>query len=637
MNATYFRCMRPLLLLSAILLHTAVMPGLVSAVEPSRPGSLPAAVEQPRSEGPIDVVASSDGEELYVACSDGRKILVVDVAGQRVIRSIEMPSEPTGLALSGDGASLYVTCAAPEGTVAVVDVASAKIERSIPVGHWPTGPTISPDGRTLYVCNRFDNNVALVQLESGESVLVPTTREPFAAAVTPDGRSVFVVNHLPLDRGNAVDVAAVVTVIDTAANKTETIRLPIGSTCVRGICVSPDGSYAYVTHILSRYQMPTTMVERGWMNTNALSVIDVRKKQLLNTVLLDWIDQGAADPWGVAVTADGSTVCVTHAGSHEMSILDAEALVEKLLALPQERASGVSRVAADVPNDLSFLGDMRRRVPLGTVGSAVNGPRGLALVGSRAIVAARFTDNLATVKLRPELSGTVGTIPLGPKRAMSQERRGEMLFHDGTLCLQQWQSCASCHPDGRVNGLNHDLVVDGLGNPKNTRSMVLAHQTPPSMSLGVLADAEEAARSDFSRLLFGTDFEEQAEAIDAYLVSLKPVSSPYLVHGKLSPAAQRGKDLFFDGKLNCAKCHPEPLFTDLKKHDVGSRSRFDHNDDFDTPTLIECWRTAPYLHDGQYTTLNELFTKGQHGLKDDGIEPLAEEQIEDLVEYVRSL
>ena len=39
--------------------------------------------------------------------------------------------------------------------------------------------------------------------------------------------------------------------------------------------MSPDGRFAYVTHILSRYQVPTTQLERGWMNTNALSILDL--------------------------------------------------------------------------------------------------------------------------------------------------------------------------------------------------------------------------------------------------------------------------------------------------------------------------------------------------------------------------
>jgi YVTN family beta-propeller protein len=590
------------------------------------------------------VVVSPDGKTVHVACADAKQVAEIDADGGKVSRSIDLPGKPTGLALSPDGAMLYVTCADPDGLVCPVEAASGEVDSSIPVGYGATGPAVSPDGKTLYVCNRFDNNVAVVDIEAKRTSLVPATREPLAAAVTPDGKSVFVVNRLPIDRVDKYEVAAVVTVIDTATRETETIRFVNGSTGMRGICISPDGVYVYVTHILARYQMPTTQLERGWMNTNALSIIDARKKKLLNTVLLDDIDLGAANPWGVASTADGKTICVTHAGTHELSIIDAEALIEKLLALPEERDPSAAKrsrrsspTVSDVPNDLAFLVGLRRRVPLGCGSPAINGPRGLAVVGSKAFAAAYFTDNLAVVDLEAEASDPVSTITLGRTPQMSIERRGEMLFNDATLCFQHWQSCATCHPDARVDGLNWDLMKDGMGNPKNTRSLLLAHKTPPSMSLGVYPGAETAVRKKFIHQLFAVCPEKDAVAIDAYLKSLKPALSPHRVDGQLSPAARRGRVLFFDAKIDCAKCHPEPRFTDMQVHDVGSRGKYDRRDAFDTPTLIECWRTAPYMHDGRYTTLKALFTEGRHGLEDGEVGELSERQINDLVQYVLSL
>jgi len=595
--------------------------------------------------GPFDVVASPDGKTIYVACADAKQIAVVDATSDKVSRSIGMPAEPTGLVLSPDGTTLYVTCASPEGRVCPVDVASGRFGASIPVGHGAVGPAISPDGKKLYVCNRFDNNMAIIEIEAKRIVLVPTVREPFAAVVTPDGRSIFVINHLPLDSCDNFDVASSVTVIDTATNEQQTIRMLNGSTAMRGICISPDGKYVYATHLLSRYQMPTTQVERGWMNTNALSIIDASRKKLINTVLLDDVDRGAANPWGVACTADSKTICVTHASTYEMSVIDAEGLIEKLLAMPEKRDPDNPRSAAtvaNVRNDLAFLAGLRRRVPLNAGDQTVKGPRGLAIVGSKAFAAAYFTDDLSVVDLEPKPgnsapSNPVSTIALGPEPQMSVERRGEMLFNDATLCLQHWQSCASCHPDARVDGLNWDMLNDGLGNPKNGRSMLLAHKTAPSMSSGVLPHAKAAVRSDFSATMFAPLAEEDAVAIDKYLESLKPVPSPYLADRKLSPAAQRGKKLFFDAKINCAKCHPQPLFTDMRMHDVGSRGKYDRRDTFDTPTLIECWRTAPYMHDGRYTTVSEVLSKGKHGSESGAIDRLSKRHIDDLAEYVLSL
>ncbi len=70
-------------------------------------------------------------------------------------------------------------------------------------------------------------------------------------------------------------------------------------------------------------------------------------------------------------------------------------------------------------------------------------------------------------------------------------------------------------------------------------------------------------------------------------------------------------------------------------HDVGSRGKYDRRDTFDTPTLIECWRTAPYMHDGRYAALKDLIVEGKHGLG--GVGKLSEQQTQDLVEYVLSL
>ena len=609
---------------------------------------------RPATLGPVAAVASTDGSLLFVAAADAKQILVVDTKSRTVIRSIGVPASPTGMVLAPSGNALYVTCAAPKSTVCVIDVASQKVRTAIPARHTATGLAISPDGSTLYVCNRFSNTVSVIDASTGtERVAVPTTREPVGAVITPDGASVFVINHLPNDRADAFDVAAEITVIETSANRPSTVRLSNGSMGLRGLCVSPDGKYVFVVHILARYQTPVTQLDRGWTITNAMSILDAAGKKLITTVLLDDVDLGAANPWGVATTADGSTLCVTHAGTHEISIIDAKALMEKVLALPGSgdaiRATGdthASLTLADVRNDLAFLVGLRRRVNLGDCKAwdqrfqadvIVNGPRGLAVVGNRAYVASYFTDNLAVVDLRPGPGRTVSTIALGPEPTFTLERRGERLFHDADICFQKWLSCASCHPDGRVDGLNWDLMNDGVGNPKNARSMLLAHRTPPAMASVVRATAEEGVRAGIRHILFAVRREADAAAIDAYAKSLKPLPSPLLVNGSLSPAAERGKKLFFDEKIGCGRCHPEPLYTDLRSYDVGSRHPRDQRGSFDTPSLIECWRTSPYMHDGRYITIEELLTRGRHGYKGTSVDKLDKQQLSDLIEFVLSL
>jgi YVTN family beta-propeller protein len=608
-------------------------------------------------QGPADVEASADGKALYVLCSDAKQIAVVDIASAEVKKRLDCPATPTGIALSPDGKTLFVTCAAPEGSVGYLDLASGKFVATVKVGHWAIGPSVSPCGKKLYVCNRFDNDVSVIDVAAKKVVTrVATLREPISSAVSPDGELAFISNHLAIDPADGYDVASEVTIINAADNKTTVVRLPNGSSSLREVCVAPDGKYAYVAHILSRYQMPTTQLERGWMNTNAMSIIDVATKKLVNTVLLDEIDLGASNPWAVACTADSKFICVTHAGTHEVSVIDADAMMKKLADTAAKDAadkkagrypSGGYRytAVANVPNDLAFLVGLRRRIRvqgrglygwLGADRTEANGPRGMAVIGTKLYIAAYFSDKIAVVDLEAKnRRDEVVLIPVGPQPELTMQREGEIAFHDAWLCFQHWQSCASCHPDARVDALNWDLMNDGLGNPKNARSMLLAHKTPPAMSSAIRATGEEAVRAGFTHILFAVHPEEIHVAVDEYLKALKPIPSPALVNGELSEAAKRGKELFFSDRVDCAQCHPAPLYTDLELYNVGTRGQYDRRDTFDTPSLIECWRTAPYMHDGHYTTLKEVLTEGKHGQT--GGVTLTDKEIADLVEFVKSL
>jgi len=378
------------------------------------------------------------------------------------------------------------------------------------------------------------------------------------------------------------------------------------------------------------------------MNTNAKTIIDLARMEILNTVLLDNVDSGAANPWGVAWSADSKTVCIALAGVHEISVTDFPALLAKLAKLPPKLEEGktydynaASRIQADVPNDLSFLVGVRRRLKLPETD---RGPRAIVVIGTKAYLANYFSDTLSVVDFTTQYP-KFESIPLGPKKEMSLIRKGAFYFHDAGICFQGWHSCSTCHPgEARVDGLNWDLLNDGIGNPKNNKSLLYAHKTPPSMSVGVREDARSAVRAGIKHILFTVQPEAIPQSIDEYLMSLTPVPSPRLVNGKLSDAAKRGEKVFKDAKVGCAVCHPTGAFTDLKPYDVGTLGRFDKaGEKFDTPTLIEIWRTAPYLHDGSAATIRDVLTtknaKDEHGKTSH----LTKQQIDDLAEYILSL
>lgn len=596
---------------------------------------------------PTALAAAPGGSTLYIACATGDRVLVFDIEKRKVTASIATPDAPTGLALSPDGRTLFVTCAAPESEVCVVDLTRSRIVSKLPAGHTAMSPVLAPDGETLFVCNRFNNDISELDLATKkERRRIPVRREPVAAVITPDGKRLLVANHLHTGRADADTVTAVVSVVDTTFGRVvDDLWLPNGSGSLQDIRISPDGNHAVVTHILSRFHLPTTQLDRGWMNTNAKTIIDLARLQVLNTVLLDTIDRGAANPWGVAWSADGQSLVVALSGTHEVSITDFPAMLEKLArrspdsfaasgpALPYSGAA--ARGLSDVPNDLAFLVGVRerRRLPEGDLG-----PRAVVVVGRHAFVANYFSDTLTVMELdgpHPKAE----TIPLGPKPRMTAEHLGELHFHDARICFQGWQSCASCHPGGgRVDALNWDLLNDDIGNPKNNKSLLLAFQTPPAMSLGVRETPEAAVRAGIQHILFTVQPPGVGESLDAYLKSLKPVPSPHLEKGKLSAAAKRGEKVFRSRQAACAQCHPGPLFTDLKSYDVGTLGRFDKpTDTFDTPTLVELWRTAPYLHDGSAATIRDVLTTANKNDQHGGTSHLTAGQLNDLIEFLLSL
>lgn len=608
--------------------------------------------------GPWQVRATGDGSRVLVLCKDAGKIAIIDPNAQQITGWIPTPAGPSDFVIGPDGQTVFVSAGVADGVVVALDNSSKPL-KEFRVGHSPCGLSLSPDGRLLFVCNRFNNDVSVIDLTKGETIARPKViREPVGSAITPDGTKLFVANLLPYDRCDSYDVAASVTCIDTQSFQTTHIRLLNGSTDVHGLTVSPDGKWVFVVHVLARYQMPTTQLERGWMNTNALTIIDAASLKPVNTVLLDDVDLGAALPWSVVCSPDGSKVFVSHASTDEVTVVNVPGVLEKLASLPatQEEAKGLGRMydgaqtslsAVDVPNDLSFLVGLKERMPLYGTGpydylaseneKIIKGARGLAVVGNKVFVATYFGDLVTVIDLATSKYRRLSYIALGPNPKLTQERLGEMHFHDASLCFQHWQSCATCHPDARIDGLNWDLLNDGIGTPKNNKSLLLAHVTPPSMWEGVRATAEEAVRSGIRHIQFAIRPEEDAQSIDAYLKALKPVPSPYLVNGELSESAKRGRKLFFSDRLGCRHCHPEPLYTDLKMHNVKSRGKFDRRDEFDTPTLIEIWRTAPYLHDGRYLTLEELFREGQHGQTMGDVAGLSDAELHDLCEFLLSL
>jgi YVTN family beta-propeller protein len=566
---------------------------------------------------------------VYTALTTAKSIAITDIATGQTTGQIKLKQNPNSILLSSDASTLYASTGDAAGTVNVINLSKKKVQSTIATGHTPEGMALSTDGKTLYVANRFSNTVSVIDLTKNKiKTVIPAVRAPRALCITPDGKTIAVANFLPAQASTAIVVASQITLIDAESNTVRAnVTLPNGAQSLTGITSSPDGRYIYAVHLLSRFSVPITQLDRGWVNTNALSIVDLNDNSLYATVLLDDVDHGAANPFGICIDDKGK-LHIAVSGSHELMTLDLDGLHKSLAALFEgKKQDAYVRDKDDLSSSLSFVSPYKKRIAL-----KGRSPRELAYAGGKVYISSRFSPFLEAV---PAEGGQPAILTLGTEAEPDGIRRGELAFCDASICYQQWQSCASCHPDGRADGLNWDQQNDGLGNPKNTKSLLYSHVTPPCMITGIRESAELAVRNGILHTLQTRQPESIAVDMDDYLKSLVPLKSPFLHEYKKKDSKQSGKKLF--EQAGCAQCHNGQYYTDLTKYDVGSGDDNDAGRPFDTPSLSEIWRTAPYLYDGRAATLEEVFTIYNADDKHGFTKKLSKEELDALILYVNTL
>ncbi len=496
-----------------------------------------------------------------------------------------------------DGEKVYVLSGDLNGNLSVFDE-NLNFERSVKVGHTPSDIYLN-DGKA-YVANRFSNTVSVVELGKGEVVSeISVSREP--VCMTALGNNLYVGCLLQDNSVLGNNVSCKVEKIDMTSGKiSKSISLQNGAQSIRGILATEDGKII-VTHLVSRYTYPTTQLDRGWINTNAFSIIDGKDDSVIG-FLLDEVEKGAGNPWDVAFSADKKNLIFSLSGTNELMTVDYTKLNSRVNKVVSGKDSTVRNVN-EIVDHIEFLNGIKKRLTL-----PGDGARDVEVYDGKVYVAQYFSGDIVVIDEKCE--NVLTSYSLGKQPEMTAERMGESIWYSANYCYQQWESCASCHPDGRVDALNWDNMNDGIGNPKNTKSMIFSHRTPPVMVTGIRDSAETAVRKGMLFIQFNVMDEEKLCAIDAYLKAMLPLESPALTEdGTYSEAALRGKKLF--DEVGCAVCHPAPLYTDLKFHKspyLGSDGTWE-NREFVTPTLVEIWRSAPYTYSGAVSDIGDVISK----------------------------
>lgn len=283
-------------------------------------------------------------------------------------------------------------------------------------------------------------------------------------------------------------------------------------------------------------------------------------------------------------------------------------------------------------------------------------------------------------------------IPADNQPTQNRIDLGEKLFFDPILSRDSTISCGSCHHTDKffTDGLALSIGIEGNQTLRNAPSLINVAYQPymfwdggvPTMEQQVLAPISNPLEMDYdvnaviARLnnhpeypdLFKKAYNEEptvftlTRAIANYertLFSGKSKFDEYQYFNKsdaLSASELNGKNIFFGEKGECFHCHNEFNFTDNSFKNNGLYLTYQDSGrahitllpadvgKFKVPSLRNVEMTAPYMHDGSLTTLEDVvehYNSGgkPHPNKSGLIKPLnlTQQEKQDLVSFLQAL
>ncbi len=250
--------------------------------------------------------------------------------------------------------------------------------------------------------------------------------------------------------------------------------------------------------------------------------------------------------------------------------------------------------------------------------------------GGRLYVANTRSDSISVVSL--DLQQEIARAPLGPPAPLTAADRGEMLFHDASLSLRGWMSCASCHTRGHTNHRLSDTLGDGnYGAPKRVLSLLGVRDTKPWAWDGQIRRLEDQVVQSVRTTLRGrTLAAAEVRDLTAYLRTLE---LPAFAAAAAAPPGggllARGREAF--ARYSCDRCHRAPEYTSPGAHDVGLADELG-NHRFNPPSLRGVRLRRRLLHDGSAGSLEEVFrVHPGHGVE------VAGEDLPALIAFLRTL
>ncbi len=238
---------------------------------------------------------------------------------------------------------------------------------------------------------------------------------------------------------------------------------------------------------------------------------------------------------------------------------------------------------------------------------------------------AAFDRKLTRARYAGGTLADAGSVGVGKSRVPGVVALGRRLFHTASSprLSAAGLSCATCHVDGREDGLVWRLEQSVRQTPALAGRL---KGTEPYTWLGTAHTLEQSIEGTVSRL-GGTGLNQtQRRALARYLVEGMRAMPPQRDDELL---VTQGRLLFHSERTGCASCHPsDGAFTDGAVHAIGATA-------VDTPSLIGVALTAPYYHDGSAGSLEELLEKNRDRMGTTS--SLSDGERRALAAYLRSL
>jgi YVTN family beta-propeller protein len=496
------------------------------------------------------------------------------------------------------GSRLYVSLRQGRA-IAVLDTSSgAPVERArFATGHEPIGLALSPDGAVLYVAASLSDRVDVIDTNTGEStaqLVVPG--QPRWLALHPSGQHLYVGTLLAglvvVDLSTA-EARAVPLLAPSRSSSAPPRFAPITASALRVTAdptVSPDGSVLAVPVVeLDTDAPPGTAYYANAAFTPAVLELELEPDRgaPLGTEpgvhVLPMVR--AAVPTSVAYSPQGDLLAVAAAGGHEVFVTTSGRF---------RNNPGVFGAIArlDVPGgpEAVLFPDTQRLYVRTQRSPAIHqlGAAGLfdavALPGTVAPLSPSGALEVPRVERRAWDSG------LTPEQDL-----GRQLFNDADdpRLSAAGQTCESCHVDGRVDG------VTWLRGELRLQTRTLVEATMQRTPLGWTNDRTSMVASVHStiRQLGGVDIDEpSAQAIEAYVATLDPPDLP----GRDAPASEREQGRAVFAELGCDGCHAGVDLTDRTLHRLGD------GPNVSTPSLRGVAATPPYLSGGSLRSLDDV-------------------------------